>query len=73
MERANIAALTEDGVSYPAYISVNHEADGTCSITVRERGHGGNKAAQITGLSLNQIQILAAGMLDGIGLDVRGA
>lgn len=72
MNRKNIAAYTEENANYPAYVSVNLEADGTCSITVRERGHDGNKQAQITGLSLSQVQILAAGMLDGIGMDVRG-
>ena len=71
MNRKSIAAYTEETVSYPAFVSVSQEADGTCSITVRERGHDGNKQAQITGLSLNQIQILAAGMLDGIGMDVK--
>ena len=72
MDRKNIAAYTEEGIEYPAYLSVNQESDGTISITLRERGHGGEKSAQITGLSLNQLQIIAAGMPDGIGLDVRG-
>lgn len=62
MERKNIAAFTEDGTSYPAYVSINREEDGTCSITVRERGHDGNKAAQITGLSLDAVRALGADM-----------
>ena len=69
MDRENIAAFTEEGVEYPASLSVNREPDGTCSITVRERGHGGAKAARVTGLSLNQVHILASEILDGIGPD----
>ena len=69
MDRKNIAAFTEEGVEYPAYLSVNREPDGTCSVTVRERGHGGAKTAQITGLSPNQVHIFAAEMLDGLGPD----
>lgn len=65
MKRKNIAAFTEDGTSYPAFVSVNYEGDGTCSIIVRERGHDGTKGAQITGLSREAVRVLAHGMIEG--------
>lgn len=43
MERENIAAYTESGASFPAFISINRESDGRFTITARERGHNGEK------------------------------
>lgn len=37
-QREHIAAYTEPGCSYPAYISVNSEPEGKVSVTVRETG-----------------------------------
>lgn len=44
MERKNIAAFTEaTNESYPGFVSINREPDGRYVLTVRERGHGGEK------------------------------
>lgn len=48
-QRRNLAAFTEaTNEPYPAYASLNEEADGAVTLTVRERGHEGNKTATIT-------------------------
>jgi hypothetical protein len=53
VERRNIAAFTETNadatnISYPAYLSINREGNGTITVTVRERGNGGLKSVTIT-------------------------
>lgn len=49
-ERTNLAAYTEptptDG--YPGYVSLNREAEGSTTLTVRSTGHGGARVATIT-------------------------
>lgn len=48
-ERTNLFAYTErtptDG--YPAYLSLNREADGSFTLTVRSSGHGGTQVGTI--------------------------
>ena len=49
-ERTNLAAYTErtptDG--YPGFFSLNREADGSVTLTVRSPGHGGTRQGTIT-------------------------
>ena len=45
--RTNIYAYTEAHNPYPAFVSVNREDDGRVTMTVRERGHNGEKMATI--------------------------
>ena len=47
MERKHISAYTEVGTSYPAFISLNREADGRLTLTARERGHAGEKVVNV--------------------------
>ncbi len=49
-ERTNLCAYTEktptDG--YPGFLSLNREADGSITLTVRSPGHGGTQVGTIT-------------------------
>ena len=45
--RTNLYAHTEAHHPYPAFVSVNREGDGRVLMTVRERGHNGEKMATI--------------------------
>lgn len=45
--RTNLYAHTEAHHPYPAFVSVNREEDGRVTMTVRERGHNGEKMATI--------------------------
>lgn len=45
--RTNLYAHTEAHHPYPAYVSVNREEDGRVLMTVRERGHNGERMATI--------------------------
>lgn len=45
--RTNLYAHTEAHQPYPAFVSVNREDDGRVLMTVRERGHNGEKMATI--------------------------
>lgn len=45
--RTNLYAYTEPQGSFPAYVSVNREEDGRVTMTVRERGHNGERMATI--------------------------
>ena len=49
MERKCIAAYTEvTNESYPAYISINRNDDGSSiTVTARERGNGGEKSVTL--------------------------
>lgn len=47
MDRRNIFAHTAAGPSYPPYISVNAEVDGTISVTVRSEGNWGRDVSTI--------------------------
>lgn len=58
MERRNIFAYTENnGRSYPAYLSICAEVDGTTSVTVRSSGNWGRDIATIK-LSSEQVDAL---------------
>lgn len=61
MEHKNIAAFTEaTSEPYPAYLSINRNADGSViTITARERGHGGEK--QVT-LEIPEAELLQLGI-----------
>ena len=67
MERKNIAAFTEaTAESYPAYVSINREADGTIKLTARERGHGGEKQVTLE-IPQRALYDLAVDTLESIG------
>jgi len=73
-ERQNLAAYTEptptDG--YPGYYSLNREADGTVTLTVRSPGHGGTQVAAIT-LPYVAMSLLAGALKhDAMGLAGAG-
>ena len=59
MNRKSITAYTEETTSYPAFVSINMEPDGMYSITVRERGHNGEKQAT---LQLHDADLLKLGI-----------
>lgn len=61
--RTNLYAYTEPQGSFPAYVSVNREEDGRVTLTVRERGHSGDKAATIE-LSDETLDGMALALLD---------
>lgn len=47
MDRRNIYAYTAAGGTYPPYISINAEVDGTISVTVRSAGNWGRDVTTI--------------------------
>jgi hypothetical protein len=47
MKDRNIFAFTEPGADYPGFISINRK-DGEIVVTVRSKGNGGNKQAELT-------------------------
>ncbi len=61
--RTNLYAYTEAHNQYPAYVSVNREEDGRLTMTVRERGHDGNKTATIE-LSEETLDAMSVAFLD---------
>ena len=67
-ERTNLAAYTEPTPvgGYPGYVSLNREADGSITLTVRSPGHGGSQVANVT-LPYDALRALAAGCLSVIG------
>ena len=61
--RTNLYAYTEPQGSFPAYVSVNREEDGRVTMTVRERGHNGEKAATVE-LSDALLDSMALALMD---------
>lgn len=61
--RTNLYAHTEAHHPYPAYVSVNREEDGRVLMTVRERGHNGEKMATIE-LSDETLDGMALALMD---------
>lgn len=73
-ERTNLAAYTEatptDG--YPGYYSLNREADGSVTLTVRSPGHGGTRVATITLPYVAMGELAGALRHDAMGLAGAG-
>lgn len=74
-ERTNLYAFTEPTPAggYPGYVSLNREADGSVTLTVRSPGHGGNQVGTITlpedvaaalaaALTLGGVEMVAGGL-----------
>lgn len=68
MTRKNLYAFTEPGGSYPGFVSVNDEGDGSVSVTVRSSPEGGREgpmatlkipALDVSRLTSNQIKHMA--------------
>lgn len=58
----HVWAHTEPGVIYPAYINMGTNAAGMHMLTVRERGHGGERTATIE-MQPQQMRELAEALL----------
>lgn len=73
-ERTNLAAYTEPTPAggYPGYVSLNREADGTVTLTVRSTGHGGAQVATITLPEAVMVSLAAALTEAGAQLDSTG-
>ena len=66
-QRENIAAFTEPGAEYPAFVSIGRDLKtGTYSVFVRQRGHGGNMIACIDGVSASDLRDLAEDVVDRV-------
>lgn len=70
-ECTNLAAYTEPTPAggYPGYVSLNREADGTVTLTVRSTGHGGDQVATITLPEAVMVSLAAALTEAGAQLD----
>lgn len=61
-KRKCISAFTEQVPCYPGYISFNRKEDGMVEITLRERGHNGERSAS---LLVHEVTVQA------IGIDIQ--
>lgn len=61
--RTNLYAHTEAHHPYPAFVSVNREENGRVLMTVRERGHNGERMATIE-LSDETLDGMALALMD---------
>ena len=67
MERMCIAAFTETtGESFPAFVSIYRESDGTFSLTARERGNAGEKMVKLE-IPASKLGGLAEEIIDRLG------
>lgn len=74
-ERTNLAAYTEPTPAggYPGYVSLNREADGSTTLTVRSMGHGGAQVATITLPEAVMVSLAAALTEAATQIDCTGA
>lgn len=65
----NIYAYTESHQDYPAFVSLNDQADGTFTLTVRSRWNGAEGIGTIE-LAPAQLEALAFDTLKALGYNI---